>query len=187
MNPNPASVITPFIVFSTIFGLSFLSSQILFAQPTENKTSATLDITKLTGDEKIEVTGSFGPEELGTFGAHQLDSKPVIKIDGKILNYELANPSSVGYISISPDGTILYNQEIKVPVGNDTSKIITLYYIETSNTIQEKPDKTIYTSDNESYTNDPHSISIDDVTMKNVVEYIEVDNQNSSGLFKFVN
>ncbi len=187
MHSNRTKFIIFSIVFSTIFGLSFLSSQILFAQPAENKISDTLDITKLTGDERIEVTGSFGPDEQYALDAHQLDSKPVIKIDGKILNYDLANPSSIGYISIHPDGTILYNQEIKVPVSNDTSKIINVYYIESSNTIQEKPDKTIYTSDNESFANDPHTISIDDVTMKDVVEYVEVNNQNSSGLFKFVN
>ncbi|MDR4490792.1 MAG: hypothetical protein R2685_07810 [Candidatus Nitrosocosmicus sp.] len=80
--------------------------------------NAQIDVTKLTGNEKIEITGTLQPNRYGD-QYYEFADKPIVKINGQVLDFEYPeNGATWGSID---ESNLAIDFDLKIPVTNTLS------------------------------------------------------------------
>jgi len=132
----------------------------------------TIDITKLTGKEKIEISGIINIKR-DTFlnNTYEFSDKPLIKMDGQPLDFEFA-ADFPDYISVD-DSSISISMKIKTPFSSTTSKVLNIDLNSHSDIIKDNP------NGSKTYANEPNksgeTIKIGDIVYRNVASIATVN------------
>ncbi len=170
------------LAISVISGITLLSSQITFAQQTENNTNPEIDITKLTGDENVVIIGNISaksdPAPINEYNAYKFDTKPIIKINGQDLDYEYP---IVTYDVVTVEDTVTHiSMKTKFKLSETETKILNVGSYAETDIIKENPDGS------KTYINKPGNgyITIGDGHYTNISSVATINEDRSKGFIK---
>lgn len=166
---------------SVLSGMTLSSSQISFAQQTENNTSSAIDITKLTGNENVEIGGNITKADFpGRENIYKFDEKPIIKINGQNLDYEY--PVDTGDNAVVEDTLLSITMTTKVKLSETETKVLDVGLISNPDIIKDNPDGS------KTYTNKPNStvdhITIGDHYYSNISSTATINEDKTEGFIK---